>query len=51
MEVMMRSGNTMNEKSAAYLHSPTFWALMISAPVVWGLVYYLLIRVLSPALR
>ena len=32
----------MDGKSTAYLHSSTFWVLTISAPILWGLVFYLL---------
>ena len=46
----MKMRDAVTGKSAAYLHSPTFWTLMISAPVVWGLVYYLLVKIFSPAL-
>jgi hypothetical protein len=41
----------MEEKPNAYLHSSTFWVLLISAPILWGLVIYLLARVLIPAFR
>ena len=35
----------------AYLHSSTFWVLTISAPILWGLVIYLLARIFIPAFR
>jgi len=30
-----------------YLHSSTFWVLMISAPILWALVIYLLAHIFT----
>lgn len=35
----------------AYLHSPIFWVLMISAPFLWALVYYLLAQIFTHLFR
>jgi len=41
----------MDESSSAYPYSSTFWGLLIRAPILWGLVIYLLARILIPGFR
>lgn len=41
----------MDAKPWTYLHSPIFWVLMTSAPILWALVIYLMYlgaRILVP---
>ena len=35
----------MKGKAPNYLHSSTFWVLMLSTPILWALVYFLLARI------
>jgi hypothetical protein len=41
----------MDEEDTAYLHSSTFWVLVISGPILWALVIYLLAQIFSPGFR
>lgn len=41
----------MDGKPAEYLRSSTFWVLMVSGPVLWGLVIYLGARIFIPGVR
>lgn len=41
----------MDGKPAEYLRSSTFWVLMVSGPVLWGLVIYLGARIFIPGFR
>ena len=46
-----RKGAVVDAKPWTYLQSPVFWVLMISAPILWTLVIYLMYlsaRILVP---
>jgi hypothetical protein len=37
-------------RSSEYLHSPVFWAMMISAPILWALAIIVIARIFHAAL-
>jgi hypothetical protein len=43
-------GDVAREPSSTYLRSPIFWAMMISAPILWALAILVVARVFHAAL-
>jgi hypothetical protein len=38
-------------RSEAYRRSPIFWGMMISAPIVWALAFFVVARIFHAVLR
>lgn len=42
--------SALRRPSSAYLRSPVFWAMVISAPILWGLAILLTARIFHAAI-
>jgi len=43
-------GDVVREPASTYLRSPIFWAMMISAPILWALAILVVARIFHAAL-